>query len=115
VDWFFLEGVLMKLGFDDRWIKWIMACVTSVSYCIKINGQLTENIFPSRGQRQGDPLSPYLFLFVTDGLSKLVHRAIHREELKDFKSAAGHQVYLICCLLMIAMCSLKPVHLKQRS
>jgi hypothetical protein len=85
VDWFFLEGVLRKLGFDDRWIKWIIACVTSVSYCIKINGQLTKKIFPSTRLRQGDPLSHYLFLFVADGLSELIQRAILREELKEIR------------------------------
>jgi hypothetical protein len=56
VDWPFLEGLLRKSGFDDKWVKWIMACVTTVKYCVQVNGNLTEQISPSRGLRQGDPL-----------------------------------------------------------
>jgi hypothetical protein len=49
-----------------------MACVTTVRYTIKLNGSLLEAFSPTRGLRQGDPLSPFLFLFVADGLSALL-------------------------------------------
>jgi hypothetical protein len=58
VDWMYLEGVLRKLGFDEKWIKWVMLCVSSVRYQVKVNGELTEFVIPTRGLRQGDPLSP---------------------------------------------------------
>jgi hypothetical protein len=76
VDWEYLEGILTKLGFARQWIIWIMACVKSVSYSVRFNGELLEKFTPSRGLRQGDQLSPYLFLFVADGLSQLLQKEI---------------------------------------
>jgi hypothetical protein len=74
VDWHFLESTMHKMGFSHRWIQWIMACVTTVSYSIKFNGTLLEAFSPFRGLRQGDPLSPFLFLLMADGLSALLQR-----------------------------------------
>lgn len=55
VDWKFLEAALRKVGFHEKWIKWIMSCVTSVRYAVRLNGHLLERFKPSRGLRQGDP------------------------------------------------------------
>ncbi|XP_062232870.1 uncharacterized protein LOC133930222 [Phragmites australis] len=74
VDWVFLERVIEKMGFSQTWIKWIMICVTTVRYKVRFNGELLEAVSPSRGLRQGDPLSPYLFLFIADGLSNILKR-----------------------------------------
>ena len=55
VEWTFLQGMMQKLGFHDKWIHLIMKCVTTVSYRINVNGEYTDQIFPRRGLRQGDP------------------------------------------------------------
>ena len=52
-----------------------MECVTTVSYHIKINGELTQEILPGCGLRPGDPLSPYLFLICAEGFSALLNAA----------------------------------------
>jgi hypothetical protein len=83
VDWRFLEGVLAKLGFHSKWVRWVMACVTTVRYSIRFNGHMLDSFSPSRGIRQGDPLSPYLFLFVADGLSSLIRQEIQSRSLHE--------------------------------
>jgi hypothetical protein len=83
VDWNFLEGARRRLGFHSTWVRWVMECVTTVRYSVQFNNVPLEPFKPSCGLWQGDPLSPYLFLFVVDGLSKLLHREIERGALHE--------------------------------
>jgi hypothetical protein len=75
VEWNFLEGVMEKMGFDRRWIELTMMCVRSVSYGVIINGKVCRSIIPQRGLRQGNPISPYLFLLCSEVLSSLLTKA----------------------------------------
>jgi hypothetical protein len=85
VDWVFLEEDMHKMGFSHRWIQWIMSCVTTVRYSVKFNAALLEAFSPMRGLRQGDPLSPFLFLFVADGLSILLQSEIDSRGISPVK------------------------------
>jgi hypothetical protein len=104
VDWRFLEGVLAKLGFHSKWIQWVMACITTVRYSILFNGNTLDPITPTRGLRQGDPLSPYLFLFVADGLSSLIKKEIEENSLMELRLSrrgpdVSHLLFADDCLL----------------
>lgn len=72
-----MEGLLQKMGFHDKWVALMMECITTVSYFLLINGEPTGIIHPSRGIRQGDPLSPYLFLLCIEGLHGLINQPIY--------------------------------------
>ena len=89
MDWVFLDKALLKWGFDPIWIDRIMACVSSVKYSIKFNGKLLESFTPSRGLRQGDPLSPFLFLFVVDALSDLISKSVADGDLRGVSICRG--------------------------
>ena len=66
---------MSRLGLPEAWIDRVMTCVTSPTFSIRINGKAYGNIKPSRGIRQGDPLSPYLFLLCAEGFSSLLAKA----------------------------------------
>jgi hypothetical protein len=72
VEWAFLETVMMRLGFGDRWIHLVMACVKSETYSVVVSGNSVGSITLTRGIRQGDPISPYLFLLCAEALSSLI-------------------------------------------
>ncbi|XP_059440462.1 uncharacterized protein LOC132172916 [Corylus avellana] len=72
VEWLFLEKVMKKMGFASKWVQLIMTCVTSVSYSVNVNRVPVGHIKPSRGIRQGDPLSPYLSIICAEVLSVML-------------------------------------------
>ena len=77
-----MEKVLVQLGFHDRWVKLMMACITTASYLVLINGEPHGHITPSRGLRQDDPLSPYLFLMCTKALYGLIRSAANNGDVR---------------------------------
>jgi hypothetical protein len=66
-----------------------MECVSSVSYCVRFNGTETEEFVPSHGLRQGDPLSPYLFLLLAEGLSSMLKGVEERGDLEGVSVCRG--------------------------
>ena len=66
-----------------------MRCVTTVSYSFRINGKISNSFQPLRGIRQGDPLSPYLFLIVVEGLSALIKKSVEEGVLEGILSVGG--------------------------
>jgi hypothetical protein len=72
VEWAYLRGIMLRLGFHAEFVNLILRCVSSVSFSIRVNGVLSHEFRPTRGIRQGDPISPYLFLLCSEGLSCLL-------------------------------------------
>jgi hypothetical protein len=75
VSWSFLEYMMRRLGFSVRWCRWIRGCVCCGNLSVLVNGCPTEDINIKRGLKQSDPLAPFLFLLVVEGLSCLVRSA----------------------------------------
>ena len=89
VEWGFIEGVMEKMGFHGKWIQLIMKCITTISYSVIINGAVHGCIFHTRGLRQGDPLSPYLFLLCADDFSSLIKEAARNQMLSGISICKG--------------------------
>ncbi|CAL1413585.1 unnamed protein product [Linum trigynum] len=87
VEWPFLLEVLVKMGFSSTWVGWIKECLISASFSVMMNGTPSGYFSPSRGLRQGDPLSPLLFVLCTEGFAALLQRAIADKKLAGIKVA----------------------------
>lgn len=69
-----MEKLIEKLGFHSKWISLISSCICTVSFSVLVNGEPNGNFTPNRGFRQGDPLSPYLFLLSAKSLHSLIQQ-----------------------------------------
>ena len=89
VEWLYLKSVMERMGFYSKWVSIIMECISTVSYSILVNGEPHGYIQPTRGLRQGDPLSPYLFLLCAEGLHSLIHKAKLAGDLQGVSISRG--------------------------
>jgi hypothetical protein len=86
VSWRFLDRMMSRMGFSEGWLRWMRACIFESSMSVLVNGSPTEDFKVGRGLRQGDPLSPFLFLIVVEGLAGMMRRAV------DIGKFRGYQV-----------------------
>jgi len=89
VNWLYIRMLMTHLGFGLDFIRWVLSCLTSVSFSILINGAATKFFHAQRGLRQGCPLSPLLFLLVAEGLSRYIKDAVVKGNFGGIQIARG--------------------------
>ncbi|KAA3465141.1 reverse transcriptase [Gossypium australe] len=104
VEWDFLKKMMLKMGFAVSWVDLIMNCITTVSYSVITSGGMGTNFKPIRGLRQGDPLSPFLFLICSEGLSSLMRSAQKKGLIRGAKASRrgpeiSHLLFADDCIL----------------
>ncbi|XP_060974707.1 uncharacterized protein LOC133039776 [Cannabis sativa] len=104
VEWRFIEEVMRKMGFATGWVALIMKCLTTNQFSFLINGEVFGSLVPTRGLRQGCPLSPYLFLICAEGLSRLLQHEqdmgnLHGYKLTRHAPSISHLLFADDCLL----------------
>jgi hypothetical protein len=73
---------MRRCGFREKWCSWIAHCISSVRFSILVNGSSAGFFSSSRGLRQDDPLSPFLFVIVMEALSKMITATVDRRFLR---------------------------------
>ena len=87
VNWEALLDLLNRMGFGVKWCKWIRTCISTVQFSVLINGSPANFFGNSRGLRQGDPLSPMLFLILMEVFSRMLRRVERAGLIHGFKVA----------------------------
>jgi hypothetical protein len=87
LEWIFIENTLKTMVFPRKMVQTIMKCVSTVSFSILVNGQPSHPFKPHRGIRQGDPLSPYLFIICADVFSRMLTKKQDQSYITGIKLA----------------------------
>jgi hypothetical protein len=95
VSWRFLERMMVKMSFSDGWIKWMRSCIFESSMSVLVNGSPSDDFKVGRGLRQGDPLSPFLFLIAAERLAGLMSRAVALEKFKGYHVSSDIQFQML--------------------
>ena len=89
VEWELLMKIMERMGFHSRWRGRIYECISTISFSIMVNGESRGNIVPTRGLRQKDVLSLYLFLLCSKGFNGLIHHAVNEGKINGFSLHRG--------------------------
>ena len=102
ISWEFLYQVMNRMGFGSRWMSWIKWCISTASFSVLFNGSPSSFFPSSKGLRQGDPLSPYLFVIRMEALSCLINRAVEGNYFAGSRIAVGRGEDLVISHLLYA-------------
>lgn len=104
LEWDCLDATMMRFGFDTCWINRVMESVRSIFFSVLVNRKPSVEFFPQREIRQGDPLSPNLFILWDKVFSHLIRRAEERGSLRGIKVAhtapsVSHLLFFDDCII----------------
>lgn len=85
LSWAYIMEVLKAFGFDHNWIIWVMALLTTSSFSILLNDSPSRAFKPSRGLKQGDPLSPFFFILMMEGIGNVIKHAKVEGKIQGLK------------------------------
>ncbi|WJZ96460.1 hypothetical protein VitviT2T_015146 [Vitis vinifera] len=119
-NWQFLLKVMEKMGFGSKWLRWMWWCISIAKFSVMVNGAPAGFFSSSKGLRQGDPLSPYLFVMGMEVLSVLIRRAIEGGFISGCKIQRGrgqavHVAHLLFVDDTIVFCEAKKEYLTNLS
>ncbi|KAL5558526.1 hypothetical protein UlMin_034737 [Ulmus minor] len=109
LSWNFLKSVLTAFGFHPNWIRWVLLCCSTASMTLMLNGAAFQSFHPKRGLRQGDPISPYLFILCMEVLSRLINQKVSAGLIAGFKldrhTPALHHLFFADDIFLMGKCT----------
>jgi len=115
VNWKFLLYMLKRCSFGDNWVSWISHCISLARHSILVNGSPAGFFNSSRGLRQGDPLSPLLFIVVMEALSQMLSGVVDCGRLSGFSVGSRPAMINTSHLFaddILVFCEANPDHLR---
>eukprot|EP00253_Pinus_taeda_P017298 PITA_17298 len=98
LSWSYIHHMLKDFGFCSTWVRWIMSLITSSHFSLLVNGFPSRPFKPSKGIRQGDPLFPFLFVIMAEGLGRHIKQALQSNQLRGISihnsPASSHQQFV---------------------
>lgn len=95
LEWSFIRDTLIHFNFPIKLVNLIMSCITTTSISVLWNGQITESFLPTRGIRQGDPLSPYIFVLCLERLSQMIEHNVGNKLWKPLRISKDIKISLL--------------------
>jgi hypothetical protein len=118
LNWNYILNILAAFGFSEIWIQWVHSLISTTFFSILVNGSPSPTFSPTRGIHQGDPLSPFLFILMEEGLGRDIKEEVALGNWKGIslhgeESPASHQQFVDDTMLMASPTLKESLTIKQ--